>query len=572
MKFSQMPYKRPVYEDLQSQLQILLQQFKDVSTAEACFDVYKAYDDCSSAYITMFNLARIRNALDVNDEFYNKEKEYSDMTIPKLQEINQAFTTALLNSPFRSDMENKWGSLMFNNAEMELKTISSEIVSDLQEENTLVTEYSNLIASSQMDFDGKTLTFAEIISYFENPDRSVRKSAQYAMANWFTSRAEQLDTIFDELVKVRTRIAKKLGYSNFVQLGYDRMQRNCYDQDMVAKFRKGVVEHIVPIVIKLKKEQAQRIGVGTLKAYDQYFKFPDGNVKPKGTADDLLAHGKKMYRELSVETAEFIDFMLDNELFDVLARPGKVFGGYCFTLPKYNAPFILANFNGTASDIAVLNHEAGHAFAAYAAKDIYPSVLKNYSMEIAEVHSMTMEFLTWPWMEGFLGEQTYKYYYTQLLNALTFLPQGAMSDEFQHHIYQNPDMTPVQRNQYWLELEAKYRPWLDLEDTPFDGDGRFWQAEMLIYEVPFYMIDYALAEIVALNFWIENQKSPQQTWYKYKQLVSFAGTKTFLALIDEVDLPTPFEPDNIKKVAAAASAWLNECKCGSEILRKRRAT
>ena len=558
MKFSQMPYERPDYEQVQSKLQSLLGCLKDASTAGECFRIHKEYEDYIGDCFTSFALACIRHSLDTNDEFYNKEKEYCDITLPKLQEVCQEFTAALLNSPFRKDMEQRWGSLMFDNAEMELKTFSPEIISDLQEESALCTKYSNLVASAQIDFDGKTLSFAEIQPYLEDLSRSIRKDAQDAVAKWFASKAEQLDNIFDKLVKVRTGMAKKLGYENFVQLGYHRMQRNCYDQQMVEKFRKGVMEHIVHVVTELKSQQAQRIGVDTIKIHDQYFEYPDGNAKPQGTADDILAHGKKMYHELSNETAQFIDFMMDNELFDVLTRPGKVVGGYCSWLPKYKAPFIFANFNGTSSDVGVLIHEAGHAFAACATKDIYPSDLRVYSMEIAETHSMSMEFFTWPWMEGFFGEQACKYYDSHLSKALTLLPDGSMIDEFQHQIYQNPDMSTAERNQYWLELEGKYRPWLDIGETPFYREGREWQSIMHIYEVPFYMIDYCLAQIIALNFWVENQKDHRKAWDKYSQLISFAGTKTFLGLIDAADLPTPFEPDNIKVVADAAIAWLSD--------------
>ena len=560
MKFSQMPYERPAYEEMQSQLQILLRRFKDASSAEECFNIYKEYDDYTDGYMTMFSLANIRNSLDTGDAFYKEEKEYWDMTMPKLRETDQALTAALLNAPFRKDMEREWGSLMFDNAEMELKTFAPQIVSDLQEENALSTQYGNLIASAQIDFDGKTLTLAQMMPYSENPDRSTRKAAQDVVARWFASKAQQLDVIFDKLVKIRNDIAKKLGYENFVQLGYHRMQRNCYDQGMVKTFREGILEHIVPVVTRLKKEQARRIGVDTIKVYDEYFEYTDGNATPKGTADDIFVQGKKMYHELSSETAEFIDFMLESELFDVQTRPGKAAGGYCSSLPKYKAPFIFANFNGTSSDVGVLTHEAGHAFAAYAAKDIYPSELRHYSMEIAEIHSMSMEFFTWPWMEKFFGEKTDKYYSSHLSRALAILPYVSMIDEYQHQIYRNPDMAPAERNRYWLELEGKYRPWLDLEDTPFYSEGRGWQDILHIYEVPFYMIDYCLAQVIALNFWAENQKAPHRAWDKYKRLIGFAGTKTFLELIKDVGLPTPFEPDNIKAVADAATTWLIEHK------------
>ena len=557
MKFSQMPYERPVFEEVEAKLKDMLARFKSASTAEEAFAVFKEYDEYTNDVDTTSTLAFVRNSLDTNDEFYDAEVEFWDETEPKLEEITQEFTAALLASPFRKDMEAAWGSLMFVNAEIELKTFKPEIVSDLQEENTLQTEYDKLIASAQIEFDGKTLTLAQIYPYYENPDRAVRKAAHEAVAAWFLSKAQQLDDIYDKLVKVRTTMAKKLGYKNFVELGYYRMTRNCYDKDMVAKFREGVEKHIVPIITKLKAAQAKRIGVDTIKVYDAEFNYPDGNAKPQGTADDIIAHGQKMYHELSPETAEFIDVMLENELFDVLTRPGKSAGGYCTSLDKYKSTFIFANFNGTSTDVDVFTHEVGHALASYVAKDIYPTDLQNTPQETSEIHSMAMEFFTWPWMEGFFGPQTEKYYDSHLSGSLSFLPYGVMVDEFQHHIYENPDMTPAQRNAYWLELEAKYRPWLDLKDTPFNGEGRRWQNQLHLYVVPFYYIDYCLAGIVALSFWALIQKDSKQAWEKYMRLLGFAGTKTFVELLDDAGLPTPFEPDNIKAIADAATAWLD---------------
>jgi len=556
MKFSQMPYKRPVFEEMQTVYKDILLRFKSAATADECFAAYKEYDSYNIERASMYRLANIRNTLDTTDEFYAAEKDWWDETDPLFEEILQEFVQALLDSPFRKEMEREWGTLLFVNAEMELKTFKPEIIADLQEENALNTEYDKLIASAQIKFDGKTLTLAQIRPYYENPDRAKRKAAVGAIAAWFATKTAQLDEMFDKMVKLRTKIAKKLGYDNFIELGYYRMQRNCYDRDMVAKFRDGIALHIVPIVTNIVKEQAKRIGVDTIKVYDQLFEYPDGNAAPRGTVDEIFAHGKKMYHELSPETAEFIDFMLENELFDVLTRPGKSSGGYCSSIPKYKSPFIFANFNGTSADIDVLTHEAGHALAGYTARDIYPSALKRYSMETAEIHSMAMEFFTWPWMKGFFGSQTEKYYNSHLSNQLIFLPYAAMVDEFQHKIYDEPDMTPAQRNKYWLGLEAKYRPWLDLSDTPFYDEGRRWQNQLHIYLDPFYYIDYALAQIMALNFWAEDQKDHERAWAKYRRLMGFAGTKTFLELIEDAGLPSPFVTDNVKIVADAAVEWL----------------
>ena len=558
MKFPNMPYTRPDFEEAQGKMMAILEKFKKAASAEECFAAYKEYDDYSKHLYSMFAIARIRYTLDTTDEFYDKEKTYMDEVAPKLEAVVQGFTQALLETPFRKELEAKWGNLMFVNAEIQTKTFKPEIIGDMQTENKLRSEYSKLIASAQIEFDGKTLTLAQIRPYYENPDEKVRKAAMEAASLWYMSHADRLDGIYDELVKLRTGIAKKLGYDTFTQLGYYRMQRNCYDQNHVAKFREGVVKHIVPLANRLKAEQAKRIGKKSIKIYDDFFEYPEGNAKPTGTPDEIFAHGKKMYHELSKETAEFIDFMLENELFDVLTRPGKQAGGYCAHIPIYRAPFIFANFNGTSGDIDVLTHEAGHALAGYMARDIYPSALQRYSMETAEIHSMAMEFFTWPWMKGFFGDQTDKYYYSHLAAALIFIPYGTMVDEFQHHIYEKPEMTPAERNALWLELEGKYRPYLEMDDFPFYGEGRRWQAQGHVYSMPFYYIDYCLAQIMALSFWAENQKDQDSAWAKYMRLLTFAGTKTFVELIEDAGLPSPFVPDNLKPVADAAAAWLDK--------------
>jgi M3 family oligoendopeptidase len=326
---------------------------------------------------------------------------------------------------------------------------------------------------------------------------------------------------------------------------------------MVARFREGVMEHIVPVAARLKEEQARRIGEPEITVYDDSFEFPKGNAKPAGSPEDIFAHGKKMYHELSPETAVFIDFMLESELFDVLTRPGKSSGGYCYDIVDYKAPFIFANFNGTSGDIDVLTHEAGHAFADYSCRDLRPSDLRNFTAETAEVHSMSMEFFTWPWMDGFFGESAGKYRYSHLSGALTFIPYGVMVDEFQHIVYQNPDMTPGERNAEWLRLESRYRPWLKLSGVPFYGEGRRWQAQGHIYSSPFYYIDYCLAQTVALAFWAEDRRDHPGAWERYKRFLSCAGTKTFTDTVSFAGLPDPFDGETLKNLARSATQWLD---------------
>ena len=557
MKFADMTYYKPKYEDIIECLRGLLSRFKNASTAKECFDIYREYDDYCTDFDSMFTLAYIRNSIDKDNAYYDKERSYQDEVCPKIDEVLQEFTAALLASPFRADMEHIWGTLMFAKAEMDRKTFSPLIISDLQEENALAARHSKLLASAQIDFDGEIHTLAKMTSYYENPDRAVRRAALEAVAEWYASKAGELDDIFDKLVKARTRMADKLRYENFTQLGYYRMQRHCYDQSLAARFRESILTYIVPIVIKLKTAQAKRIDVDKIKTYDMMFEYPDGSAKPMGTANDIITSARNMFWAMSEETSEFIDFMYENRLYDVWSRPGKAGGAFCFYISKFKSPFIFANFNGTSGDVDALTHEAGHAFAAYMAQNIYPSALRRGFSELNELHAMAMEFFAWPWMDKFFGEQTDKYYTSQLEGALSLLTYGAMIDEFQHCIYLYPDMAPAARNAYWLELEAKYRPWLDLEDTPFYDEGRRWQTFMHIYERPFYCIDYCLAQVMALCLWAEDQENHDKAWGKYMGIVRLAGTKRFLDTISDAGLPNPFVPHTIKAVASAVVKWLD---------------
>ena len=557
MKFSEFPYERPSVDAIKAELTGLLDEFNAAQTPEEALAVYKRYDSAVTRIGTLGMIALIRNSMDTTDVFYDAEKAHIDEIWPQVSEYIQNFSLALIASPHRPAMEKEFGRLMFSNIEIDLKTFKPEIIPDLQEENRLSTEYDKLIASAQIAFRGETYTLAQMGPFHEDPDRETRREARAAVSAWCMGQVQRLDSLYDELVKIRDRMAKKLGYKTFTELGYYRMRRNCYDERMVGLFREQIEKYIVPVSERLKAEKARRIGVERVTVYDDSLEFLSGNAKPQGTPDDIFAQGRKMYAELSPETAEFFEFMLDGDLFDVLSRKGKSAGGYCATVDEYKAPFIFANFNGTAGDIDVLTHEAGHAFAYYRTRDIYPAARRAFTAETAEVHSMSMEFFTWPWMGGFFGDQTGKYRYAHLAGALTFLPYGAMVDEFQHHIYANPGWAPERRNACWLELEAKYRPYLD-NDFDFYREGRRWQLQGHIYQNPFYYIDYCLAQAMALAFWAESQEDYKNAWDKYLRFVGFAGTKTFTELVEGAGLPSPFTEGCLDKVAAAAAEWLDE--------------
>ena len=447
---------------------------------------------------------------------------------------------------------------MFKNIEISLKSFSPELIPLIQEENQLVQQYQKLCASAKIEFDGKVCNLAQLGPYQQSPDRAVRKAAAQAYGSFFDQHQAQFDDIYDRLVKNRTEQAHRLGLSNYVEMAYLLRRRNCYGPQEVANFRRQVIEEIVPVNNEIKRRQAKRIGVEDFQVYDNTYFFPDGNPLPHGTPDELMEAGRQMYTEMSPETAEFIQMMFDHDLFDVLSKEGKAMGGYCTGLPKYDAPFIFANWNGTAGDVDVLTHEAGHAFADYTALRCIPHLdLRDPTMEVCESHSMSMEFLTAPWHHLFFKEDTDKYELFHAESAMTFIPYGCQVDHFQESVYLHPEWTPAQRNEEWNRLEKLYRPHLDNHEVNFYNRGAGWQRQLHIYECPFYYIDYSLAQMISLQFWSLSMHDHKAAWEKYLAFAKLGGTQTFVDIVHHSGLACPIEDGGLTETVADVRNWLD---------------
>jgi M3 family oligoendopeptidase len=561
MKFPEMQYRRPDIDAMIALCKTAEEGIKNAPDAQTVLTIYRNLMQEQAHFYSMASLAYIRFTLNTKDDFYNTEKTFLDEQSPLLQGPAQAVDMALMNSPFRAELEEELGALLFKNLEISVRSFREELVPLMQEANKLESAYQELYASATVEWEGETIPLPMLGLYKESPDRATRKKAFEKEGGFFDAHREELDTIFDKLVKNRNAQARLLGHENYLQLGYDRLGRNCYGYNELKAFRKQIAEDLVPVVTMTKEDQKKRIGVDQIHLYDHDFLFADGNALPQGTPDDILAAGKKMYDEMNPETAEFIDFMYENQLLDVLSKEGKAPGGYCSTIEDYKAPFIFSNFNGTADDVDVLTHEAGHAFAAFRAfKNNLPLYAQSPTMEACEVHSMSMEFLTQDFHHLFFGENTAKYEYVHAANALSFIPYGCMVDEFQHIMYENENLTPDERNQVWLDMEKKYRPHLHQEDLPFYGRGSGWQFKLHIYLHPLYYIDYCMAQAVAFRFWTMSLKDPADAWKRYLAFVDLGGTVTFEEAVRAAGIPLPYDEGSMGEVAREIAAWLEDHK------------
>ncbi|KGR75556.1 M3 family oligoendopeptidase [Ureibacillus sinduriensis] len=555
--FKDYEYKRPDLDDTKGKVRELIGQFKNADSVETQSEVIEKINAYRNDFSTQANLVYVRASIDTNDEFYQKERDVLDEIEPQFEELLFEYYTELVKTPYRKQLEEKWGTQLFALAENQIKAFSPEIIELMQQENKLVSEYNKLVASAQIEFDGKTLTLAQLTPYGESTDRNVRKQAMEARFNFFNDNGEKFDYIFDQLVQLRHKIATTLGYKNYVELGYVNMNRIDYDAEMVANFRDQVQKLIVPLATKLYERQAKRIGINDFKYYDEGLNFLTGNAKPQGSPEWIVSNGKKMYEELSTETGEFFNFMIDRELMDLEAKKGKESGGYCTFIDNYDSPFIFSNFNGTSGDIDVLTHEAGHAFQVYSSRNIGIPEYLWPTYESAEIHSMSMEFFTWPWMELFFKEETEKYKFSHLASGLLFLPYGVAVDEFQHVVYENPAMTPAQRKQAWKEIENKYLPHRDYDGYEYLELGGFWQRQAHIYASPFYYIDYTLAQVCAFQFWKRSREDFDSAWKDYIHLCGLGGSMSFTKLVKEAGLISPFDDGCVESVIDAIEEYLN---------------
>ena len=557
MNFNDYKYEHSDLEKIKGEFSELIDSFEKAENVEVQIEAFDKIIKLRNHIETMQTLVSIRHSIDTNDEFYDKENEYMDEISPILFGFTNDFYRVLVNSRFKDELVKKYGKLLFDLAENTLKVFSNEIIPDAQEENRLSSKYSKLIASAKIDFDGKELNLSQMVPYTQSKDRNVRIEAARKVAQFFAENQEEFDNIYDSLVKVRTKMAQKMGYKNYVEFGYKQLSRLEYDAKMVEGYRKQVLENIVPLHTELRKRQEKRLGVEKLRFYDEAIKFNSGNADPHGSPEWILNHGKTMYRELSKETDEFFKFMTENNLLDLLSKKGKMSGGYCTYIPEHKAPFIFANFNGTAHDIDVLTHEAGHAFQVYQSRgfDVPEYLWPTY--EACEIHSMSMEFLTWPWMGLFFENDTDKYKFIHLSEALLFIPYGVTVDEFQHWVYENPEVTPQQRREKWLEIEKKYLPTRDYGEVEELKNGIFWFRQGHIFSSPFYYIDYTLAQVCAFQFWIKSREDREKAWQDYLNLCKLGGSKSFFELMKSANLKNPFKEGTIAAVIPKIKEYLD---------------
>lgn len=558
MTFSDYTVPQPDLEATRQQYAALHERLNAATNAAECLPLIADWDHVLCQFKEWSNLTYIRFHQDTQNPAYKADRDTLDLIAPKFADLETSFKQALIDSPFRDEIAAATTPQLFARWECNTRSFAPVIEDDLAAEAKLESEYTALLASAQIDFDAETMTLSQLRKFADDADRSKRESACRANSQWYSDNAPTLDRIYDEQVKLRHGMAQKLGYKKFTELGYQRMTRIGYGPDEVATFREEIRKEVVPLAAELAEQQRQTIGADSLKFWDNAVYSLKGNPRPLGDHDWMIDRATEMFNAMGHGLDTFFDEVKSRDVMDLKSRKGKAGGGFCEFLPLYEFPFIYANFNGTRGDVDVFTHEVGHAFQSYSSRHQPHSDIIWPTTEACEIHSMGLEFLTWPHMDKFYGEEAAdELRRIHLMSSLQFLPYGVSIDHFQHMVYEKPDATPEERNAMWQEIEAMYLPWYQYDDLPAESSGRLWQQKQHIYGCPFYYIDYCLALTGALQFWSKSRTNPGEAMESYAALCKLGGSLPYSGLLESANLQSPFQDGCLTQIINDARDFLS---------------
>ncbi len=556
IKFSNYPFIVPTRKRMCNKFESLISELKQCGSARTASLAVKHWNKYTEEIGTEFAVISVLYSLDTRNKAYQRAQAAIDELSPLISDYSNQFQKILLKAKYRKELEAQYGKYLFKMYEANQKAFDQKIMDDLAEENRLTSQYDMIMGTAQVDFRGEKLNLSQLGKYMQDTDRETRREAAKTMDKWLEEHEAAIADIYDKLVKLRDGMAKKLGFKNFVDLGYLRLGRTDYHAKEVKGYRKQIADEVVPVCQKLYKTQMKALGIKDPQYFDYNLMFASGNPKPAGDTKFIVKTANDMFSKLSPETKEFFAFMQKYELLDLDARAGKAPGGYQTYFPTYHSPFIFSNFNGTQGDVNVLTHESGHAFQAYTCRGFKIPEYMQPTLESCEIHSMSMEFFAWPYMDKFFGKDALKYKYSHLVDAIEFLPYGITIDEFQHWVYEHPKATHEERCAAFKEIESRYTPHKKYDDCPTLNKGTYWLRQGHVFSSPFYYIDYTLAQVCAFQFLIEDQKNHAKAWKKYYKLTKCGGKYPFTELLEHNHMKNPFEEGTIKKVMSGLNKIL----------------
>ncbi|MEX6690378.1 M3 family oligoendopeptidase [Danxiaibacter flavus] len=515
----------------------LEQWLKDLSEAEAVI----SEDAC---------WRQIRMTCDTTDKSLEEAFTYFCMEIqPRLQPYADKLNRKLINNPLTNNLDKDKYFTYLRSVKKSIDLFREANIPLQAELAVMQQQYGVIAGKMTVEVNGQEYTLQQASKFLESHDRNLREEVYRKIQERRLQDKQSLHDLYTQLIEKRDQVAKNAGFANyrdykFIELGrFDYTKEDCY------AFHEAVKQHVLPLVEKIYKAKQQKLGLDTLRPWDTEAE-PDGiqPLHPFETGSELLSKTEKCFDELNPFFANCLRKMDEMKHFDLDSRKGKAPGGYNCPLAESGAPFIFMNAAGQMGDVTTMVHEGGHAIHSFLSHHLELSAFKEYPMEIAEVASMAMELFSMNHWDAFFNnkEDLKRAKEHQLERVITIFPWIATIDKFQHWVYEHPQHTVEERTNKWMEILNEF----SASTIDFSGLEEYrktgWQRQLHLFEVPFYYIEYGIAQLGAIGLWMQYQQHPQQALQNYINALSLGGTKTLPQLYETAGLKFNFSPDHIK--------------------------
>ena len=493
---------------------------------------------------------QIKMTCDTTDKTLEEAFTYFCMEIqPKLQTYADQLNKKLINCPYTNELDQSLYHTYLRSVRKSIELFREENIPIAAELSVLQQQYGAIAGKMTVEVDGKEYTLQQAAKFLESSDRKLRETVYHKIQDRRKQDEKAMHELYSTLIAKRHQIAVNAGFDNYRDYKFKELGRFDYTKEDCFQFHEAVKQYVLPLVNEIYERKRQKLGLDTLKPWDTEAE-PAGTqpLKPFTTGEDLYKKTVKCFDQLNPFFADCLRKMKEMNHFDLESRKGKAPGGYNCPLAESGAPFIFMNAAGQMSDVTTMVHEGGHAVHSFLAHPLPLSAFKEYPMEIAEVASMAMELFSMDHWQAFFDNasdlQRAKEH--QLERTITIFPWIAIIDKFQHWVYEHPQHSVEERTTAWMNILTEFST-IAIDYTGLDAYRAIgWQRQLHLFEVPFYYIEYGIAQLGAIGLWMQYKKNPEQALENYMNALSLGGTKTLPELYKAAGLEFNLTPAYIK--------------------------
>jgi oligoendopeptidase F len=495
---------------------------------------------------------QIRMTCDTNEKAFEEAFNFFCMEIqPKLQPYADQLNRKLIESPFTSELDEQQYFTYLRNVRKSIDLFREANIPLQAELSVMQQQYGQIAGKMTIEVDGQEYTLQQASKFLEHHNRALREEVYRKINERRLQDKNQLDLLYSQLIARRHQVALNAGFDNYRDYKFAELGRFDYTKEDCFKFHEAVKLHVLPLVAKINNRKKEKLGLDTLRPWDTEAE-PEGvqPLNPFKTSEELTEKTIRCFEELNPFFADCLRKMKEIGHLDLESRKGKAPGGYNCPLAESGAPFIFMNAAGQMHDVTTMVHEGGHAIHSFLAHPLPLSAFKEYPMEIAEVASMAMELFSMDYWQVFFEnkDDLNRAKEHQLERTISIFPWIATIDKFQHWIYENPTHTAEERTSKWMEILEEFSTGT-IDYSGLDVYREIgWQRQLHLFEVPFYYIEYGIAQLGAIGMWQQFKQNKEQALNNYMKALSLGGTKTLPALYEAAGLQFDLSPEHIKNL------------------------